>query len=916
MARHAKNRKTLQLVLEDPDRLSVSKRVVQLEEHFKRRAASSALTESPDSSTLTGEPGTPSLSSTCQSAPPVVWIRGPLDGTQSPAEGIYAFPTPAPSSAGGRSPADSFPASGIATSRILSVQPSSAYLAVPGAPPPSASMNGNNGWGDSNDNSVNMRPPSVSKIVTLLEEELKRKRELGRASMQSQDGSPTSASLARNNAGGIDSEIASSRTSKAAKTDSTAKPVSPTALAPPPPTAPTFHAPPQAPPSNIKANAAPAPTSQLSYRPKPPSATDAKEPALFTKLNGKWVETPRTMAFFQSAELTDDAEKALKEIEEASSTSNGSAGAVEGTSQKERNVIDLKTLAMGLDKEIKDKGLGDSVLGGAGAVPPSNKFTTTAVNSNLHINTAAKTSSSPASAPKPTTASSTLATTTSIAPPNTAATTSTSHLPLTSATPEKQTTSHQLSPTKTPTTASTSDSKARTLQQLDLLMDFVNDLEKDVGPPTPSPRPSMLVDDEKEKPLKPVADETSATSREEEKGVGGLTRKKSRRNGGAWLVKDGALTDAGGSLEDDELINDSSLDDIRRQNGWGEELDELEAKEKDRQSWLSDVDRRLEDDEDEEMNPLEAVKRFMEKSGSSLMGSMRSLNQRGSLAGSLDRLSMSQSLATGSEKGSIGDLSVSSRTKKPGREITLEKIAKIQGLPYNLFMSQGKLYATNAKDTSILTYFPMDMENILSADADGKVVTLASIIRESKSDSTTKLCRTEIEFDDNSTASQWAMKLFSLACKGNMLQVTEKLAILLVDKSETSKIKDLLQKKMIPIFEASRKPYDVIPVDFDVTKIKEAIADIDLNKVNSIACISTKKILKEVSSTLYASALAFAEGDERRVKVSESPPSDPIDLSLNLVKDPLTAPFFSIFTATIKSGNSLKTILNNKIKKK
>jgi hypothetical protein len=144
----------------------------------------------------------------------------------------------------------------------------------------------------------------------------------------------------------------------------------------------------------------------------------------------------------------------------------------------------------------------------------------------------------------------------------------------------------------------------------------------------------------------------------------------------------------------------------------------------------------------------------------------------------------------------------------------------------------------------------MDLDQILSADFTGNTVTVASIhVKDANNNdisasivggsssitsassgtassntspstagsadtvnfiSTAKIVRTVIGFQDSLIASQWSMKLFSLVCKNQVMQVTDKLAILIVDKSDMSKVKEILQKKVIPILEASRKAYDVI----------------------------------------------------------------------------------------------------------
>jgi hypothetical protein len=151
-------------------------------------------------------------------------------------------------------------------------------------------------------------------------------------------------------------------------------------------------------------------------------------------------------------------------------------------------------------------------------------------------------------------------------------------------------------------------------------------------------------------------------------------------------------------------------------------------------------------------------------------------------------------------------------------------------------------------------------------------------------------------------------------------------------------------------------------VEFEISKLKQALSTIDLSKANCLACISTKKILKEVQASVYATLLETFDSSPTsadsvgagsmdgngsgkvRVVGLGANAEDPIRLSLALVKgenensilcllfssvalfselacswilEPIHQPSaFSLFHASIKSGGTLKTVVNNKTKKK
>ncbi|KAJ1569382.1 hypothetical protein HK405_005725, partial [Cladochytrium tenue] len=226
-------------------------------------------------------------------------------------------------------------------------------------------------------------------------------------------------------------------------------------------------------------------------------------------------------------------------------------------------------------------------------------------------------------------------------------------------------------------------------------------------------------------------------------------------------------------------------------------------------------------------------------------------------------------------------------TQSRDNQSSLEKVGAISGVSFRLFVSQGMLYALSAKGSTIIhPNFPIDLERILSAVPLQRrvvVVFLGGGGGSGRPKTEVSLMDVEIDFQSDSVAAQWSAKLDAVASKDNVSGVTGKQAIVLADQQDKKAVSDVLKKQVIPILNLARKPFDIIPVEFSQACIEETLRSLPMKQVNAVACITTRK-----SSPSHAEEilLRVAKGlglpqDSIRVVTS---PKDAVELSLAMVK--------------------------------
>jgi hypothetical protein len=581
------------------------------------------------------------------------------------------------------------PVSGINQNQMATVSTEQQAMSIS-----ESQLRANNGWDthedmtDSNEDgtyltannkNTNLRPPSVSKIVTKLEEEIKRRREVARSSM---DSSVSQANSTEQNGEGVAEITPDSRTStsesqpSSSTTESTIKPSSivnsntNTAAAPsPPPSAVSSSTPTSTPTSNFpNQQQQQQQPSRLSRNPySKPQIVEDNGPPLFKKINGKWVETTQTKAFFESnADMGDEADRALKEIEEATLlAAAGSLGLMNGKHSQAQTQGDgfgqlngnrgNSDSSNGRGKKVDEERSGGS--GGSVLVAEDLKAAMKNLAKNLDAEIGAKANAvvTQQQKQKQISPQTTTAATSSSSPSsqsNTERNTSSSN-PSSTLPPPLQTTA--ISPSGT--TTSNSSNKSRTLQQLDQLLDFAIDLSKEVNDSnTPSAnnsaRPSTTQKSASTTTKTPNFNPTSSAPTQSgspeaqnasgaDSGSGNATgrRRNAKRQAGAWWFQNGQLTEAPdevvlldeaspttqeklwvsnlgvglgsgdldsteslamvtentgfGQIEDGENDEDEgeeekegvvdvelkkSLDSLRIQNGWGEEIEALDRK--------------------------------------------------------------------------------------------------------------------------------------------------------------------------------------------------------------------------------------------------------------------------------------------------------------------------------------------------
>ncbi|KAJ3322152.1 hypothetical protein HDU76_013950 [Blyttiomyces sp. JEL0837] len=717
------------------------------------------------------------------------------------------------------------------------------------------------------------------------------------------------------------------------------------------------------------------------------------DPPLFKKLNGKWVETPTTMAFFHSASITETEDNmgTMEEIENAvkqslGEISNSMSTVAPAGSGKDAQKQDASTPSSGpktpliaVPPEVKhainqlglslDQDIQDGRKGKDKSEPPHSlhldiaQSNLSAINSGSPMTTVATTTAQAAQTPQlnssstiagsavsgaPKTAvvaqsslmtmmneldameaalpsSVTSVTTLSTPTPNTQAPKTPgqqqpgSHrrpsdqqptIPITTIRRPSEQQQQQQQPqqaTRRPSEQNDKDSSA--LKLLEDLMGMAQDLELQAlesGATTPSRTPSRLSTNLTNEDASNAAAGISSASASKDKGGYGqtLTVQRSGNEGSG-----GSGVNVGGGRRS------ATRRKKRNAVAWGDDEDE-------------DIDGG--DDGASETNQTTSQQQLPTSRTNSVISTNSASRQQNTQLTPAQEIPLNRSSALVSGGSSaatttikpvvpgggpianigVGGFDPAARrgtrvdTGYQGREPALEQPAKISGMTHNFMLTQGSLYAINPKDNSINPQFPIPLERILSVDSEIKIVNITYL---SKTKNEIQLTDVDVEFNDASSALLWSNKLFQVACKGNTAHVTDKLAMILVDQQDKKAVLDIVQKQMIPLFNIARKPFDVLPVEYDVGKIQAALATMDMKKINAIACVTTKKTSTAIDECLTDFAKRAMGGDETKIKFIKAP-VDPVDVSIALVKEPLQYSQLCVLNAVLKNdkGKGLK----------
>ncbi|KAI8834670.1 hypothetical protein BC829DRAFT_69686 [Chytridium lagenaria] len=296
---------------------------------------------------------------------------------------------------------------------------------------------------------------------------------------------------------------------------------------------------------------------------------------------------------------------------------------------------------------------------------------------------------------------------------------------------------------------------------------------------------------------------------------------------------------------------------------------------------LSEDDLELEDEEDVEENLVDEVPVDTQSAKTSAMSLLASPAKTSTVSLMLPASAKTSTMSllpagklSSSQTRSAFDIMV--KEVEPHIEIQ----GTVHGQSCKFRVGDGRIHCIGERDKTDVDQFPFEFYRILACKEDGPKSILTGI-----SSKKSKITSISIDFPDTKTALLWSKNVTRIVTKDHPESLFNKRAVVILDEREPTKVtRDAFQKDILPIMQASGKEFEVHTLPFTAVDLGKLFSKIGVEKINVVACISSRPRSKDVDDIL-AEMASKATGGMDKFKVLHNI-SEPLDIGLALVKEP------------------------------